>query len=115
VRELLIHVSGSAPETLTAALRSAKNAAHAFTGEHVPIHVVVQGPLVRHLTANSPGADDVTATLGPNLHVHVHACQNSMNSANVTGTDLLPGVTTVPSAVAYLAEKKWDGAAYVTL
>jgi intracellular sulfur oxidation DsrE/DsrF family protein len=113
VRELLIHVSGSATETLTAALRSAKNAAHTLTDDDVFIHVVVQGPLVRHLTADATGADDVTATLGPNLHVY--ACQNSMNSANVTGTDLLPGVTTVPSAVAYLAEKQWDGAAYVTL
>jgi hypothetical protein len=113
MRELLIHASGSAPETLTAALRSARNAAHAFAGETVSIRVVVQGPLVRHLTANSPGADDITAALGPNLHVH--ACENSMHSANVTGGDLLPGVSTVPSAVAYLAQKQWDGAAYVTL
>ncbi len=113
MRELLIHASGSAPEILTAALRSARNAAHAFTDENVSIHVVVQGPLVRHLTADSPGAVDVTATLGPNLQVH--ACENSMKSANVTGGDLLPGVNTVPSAVAYLAQRQWDGAAYVTL
>jgi intracellular sulfur oxidation DsrE/DsrF family protein len=110
MRELLIHASGSAPETLTAALRSAR---HAFAGETVSIHVVVQGPLVRHLTADSPGAENVSASLGPN--VQVQACRNSMSSANVTSGDLLPGVSTVPSAVAYLAQKQWDGAAYVAL
>ena len=113
MKHLLIHAHGNTAELLAAALRSARNTSAAL-GPDAEIHVVAQGPLVRLLIGGSPLSADVAETL-ENANIHVHACENSMNGAGVTTTELLQKVRTVPSAVAYLAERQWDGWAYVTI
>ncbi|CAN5279801.1 hypothetical protein BH09ACT2_BH09ACT2_18460 [soil metagenome] len=112
-RQLLIHVLGDTPDVVAAALRSARNAA-AELGSDDSVQVVVQGPAVRALAADSALADAVTDSLR-DPRVVIHACQNSLRSADLTPSDLRPGVQTVPSAVAHLAERQWLGAAYVRI
>lgn len=113
MRGLLIHSRGDEPALLAASLRSAANAGNAVDPGAV-IHVVVQGPLVRFLVHGSPLANQVQETLRTPEYA-ILACENSMHSADVTATDLLAGVGTVPSAVAYLAEQQWSGWAYVAI
>ena len=113
MKHLLIHAHGNTAELLAAALRSARNTSTALAST-AEIHIVAQGPLVRLLTGGSPLSTDVAETL-ENANIHVHACENSMNGAGVTRTELLQKVCTVPSAVAYLAERQWEGWAYISI
>lgn len=113
MKNLLIHAYGSAPDLIRAALRSATNADHAFDHTAI-IHVVAQGPLVAHLRASSDMAVQIAAALN-NPQIRVHACGNSMVSADMDSGDLIPAVGVVPSAVAFLAQMQWEGSAYVAL
>lgn len=111
--QLLIHAFGDTPAIVSAALRSARNAA-AELGSEVSIQVVVQGPAVRELAGDSILSEEIGDAL-LDQHVVILACQNSLHSAGVDSLDLRAGVQTVPSAVAYLAERQWAGSAYVRL
>ena len=108
---LLIHAAGpSEPDTLAGILRSAANARAALK-PGAAIEVVVQGPGVRLLTADSPVNEAITQTR--QLNVVILACANSMRSAGLEAEDLSAGICTVPAAVAHLAERQWQGWAYV--
>nr|WP_254679017.1 hypothetical protein [Arthrobacter sp. 24S4-2] len=43
------------------------------------------------------------------------ACGNSLRSVELTPGQLLPGVGSVPAAVARLATRQWEGWAYIRL
>lgn len=111
-RLLLIHAYGDEnSEALSTALRVARNSTERL-GPHVAIQIVVQGPAVKLLTAGTIYEDDL-ATVKNHPAIRILACENSMASAAVERGQLLPAIGTVPSAVAHLAERQWDGAAYV--
>ncbi|MCO4276031.1 DsrE family protein [Pseudarthrobacter sp. HLT3-5] len=108
---LLIHAAGPLePDTLAGILRSSANARAALE-PGAAIEVVVQGPGVRLLTADSPVSETITHTR--QLDVEVLACANSMRSAGLETEDLTAGISTFPAAVAHLAERQWQGWAYV--
>ena len=90
-RGVLIRAHGEDAYGLITALRVARQAAL----EPEPgarFDVVVQGPLVRLLTAGSAAADDVVATTISSL-VTVTVCRNSMQRAGITDDQLLAGTT----------------------
>jgi intracellular sulfur oxidation DsrE/DsrF family protein len=110
---LLIHAAGPLePETLAGVLRSSANARAALE-PGASIEVVVQGPGVRLLTADSLVSEAITHTR--QLDVEILACANSMRSAGLDAEDFAAGVGTVPAAVAHLAGRQWQGWAYVRL
>jgi uncharacterized protein len=112
VRGLLIHAYGTEnSEALSAALRAAR-ASREGLGPEVKIQIIVQGPAVRLVTVGSSYAEEIASTSKASS-IGVYACQNSMKSAVVNEADLLPQSGSVPSAVAYLAQKQWNGWAYV--
>ena len=108
---LVIHVHGAQPGTLTAGLRTARNAHTALPD--TPIEVVVQGGAVAELTT----AERATAiTAAHRDHgIEVLACANSLRAVGIAAQDLTAGVTTVPAAVTHLAQRQWAGWAYVRL
>ncbi len=109
---LLIHHFGAADEEhLAPAFRSAQNAVLAMP--EAAIEVVVQGPAVALLANGSAMAEDVGAAIRDGIAVV--GCGNSMRSAIVDSSDLLPGVVSVPAAVAHLAQRQWQTWAYVRL
>lgn len=110
VRHVLIHANGEEASSLATALRVARQAAHELD-PGTRFHIVVQGALVRRLTVGSEFASDLDTTVSDT--VRVAACRNSMDRAGVGEADLLPGVGTVPSAGAYLAQGQWEGWAYL--
>lgn len=108
---LLIHAAGPLePNTLAGVLRSSANA-RAALNPGAAIEAVVQGPGVHLLTADSPISEAIIHT--QQLDVEILACANSMNSASLEAEDLTAGIGTVPAAVAHLAERQWQGWAYV--
>lgn len=112
-RGLLIHSVGPLEqEALAGILRSAANARAALKSG-AAIEVVVQGSGVRLLTAESPVSEVISHAR--QLEVEVLACGNSMRSVGLEAENFAPGVGTVPAAVAHLAERQWQGWAYVRL
>jgi intracellular sulfur oxidation DsrE/DsrF family protein len=93
-------------------LRSAANARAALRSG-AAIEVVVQSPGVRLLTADSPVSEVISHAR--QLGVEVLACANSVRSVGLEAEDFAAGVGTVPAAVADLAERPWQGWAYVRL
>lgn len=110
---LVIHSAGPLEaDNLAGILRSAANA-RAALGQGAGIEVVVQGPGVTLLAANSPAAETI-ASVGE-LQVGILACGNSMRSAGMDNKDLAPGVGAVPAAIAHLTQRQWGGWAYARL
>ncbi|MBW4031201.1 MAG: hypothetical protein HIU88_00880 [Acidobacteria bacterium] len=110
-KHLLIHAYGETSETLSVALRAARNAANEF-GPEVGIHIVVQGPAVEHLTTQSGFAHEIRETVASDS-IEVAACSNSLGAVGIDTSQLADAVGSVPSAVAYIAQKQWEGWAYV--
>ncbi|WP_206477454.1 DsrE family protein [Microbacterium sp. KRD172] len=110
-KHLLIHAYGADPEVLSTAFRVARNSAREL-GSGVGIHIVVQGPAVEQLTAGSSYADEI-AEVATSRAIEVTACSNSMATIGVDKSELHKSVGSVPSAVAYVAQKQWEGWAYV--
>lgn len=109
---LLVHAFGAVnDEHLLSVFRSAQNAEIAMPDK--TIEVVIQGPAVSLLAQGSPLARTVGKVL--ERGVVVAGCGNSMKSAGMEQASLLPGVVSVPAAVAHLARRQWDGWAYVRL
>lgn len=111
-RKLLLHVLGPGLDSMEGPLRVAQNARTAL-GPDVVVEIVVQGALVRLLGRDATGSAEITDLLDKGDAFKVLACANSMASVQMTEKDLLGGVGIVPSAVAYLAQEQFDGAAYV--
>ncbi|WP_427017399.1 DsrE family protein [Pseudarthrobacter sp. P1] len=108
---LLIHAAGPLePDTLAGIPRSTANARAALK-PGAAIEVVVQGPGVRLLASDSPASEAITHVR--QLDVEILACANSLRSAGLEAEDLTTGIDTVPAAVAHLAERQWQGWAYV--
>lgn len=110
-RGLLVHCAGPADSAgIAAALRSAGNAVVALS-PGAPIEVVIQGPGVGLLAASSTLGEPISEALGQGIRVL--ACGNSLRSVELTPGQLLPGVGSVPAAIAHLATRQWEGWAYV--
>ncbi|MDP9988389.1 DsrE family protein [Arthrobacter sp. KFRI-F3372] len=110
---LLIHAAGQIDEdALLAVLRSAANAVAALPPNKT-VEVLIQGPGVKLLVADSSthAAVDEFLRAGTRLL----ACTNSLRSANVEPDMLTAGVGTVPAAITHLAIRQWDGWAYARL
>ena len=112
-RGLVAHSAGPLPDgALAGVLRSSQNAVAAL-GPKVPVEAVIQGPGVARLAQGSGTGDAISGAVASG--VRVLACGNSLRSAGLSVEDLLPGIEIVPAAIAHLAERQWDGWAYVRL
>lgn len=112
-RGLVIHSAGPVDDgTLAGVLRSSQNALAAL-GPKVRVEAVIQGPGVALLAAGSGSGDTIFGAVASGVRVLV--CGNSLRSAGVPAEGLLPGVEIVPAAIAHLAERQWDGWAYIRL
>ncbi|GAC1493878.1 MAG: hypothetical protein NVS2B15_14830 [Pseudarthrobacter sp.] len=112
-RGLLVHSAGPAgSDGLAGVLRSAANAVAALA-PGVPVEVVVQGPGVAMLATGSTLGEPISEALGRGIRIL--ACGNSLRSVELSPGQLLPGVGSVPAAIAHLAARQWEGWAYVRL
>nr|WP_240690176.1 hypothetical protein [Arthrobacter sp. PAMC25564] len=63
-------------------------------------------------TASTLG-ESISEALGQGIRIL--ACGNSLRSVGRTPGELLPGVDSVPAAIAHLAARQWEGRAYIRL
>lgn len=112
-RGLVAHAAGPLPDgALAGVLRSSQNAVAAL-GPAVPVEAVIQGPGVALLAEGSGSSDAISSAVASGVRVLV--CGNSLRSAGVPAESLLPDVDVVPAAIAHLAQRQWDGWAYIRL
>lgn len=105
-----MHLAGPGSDPfpdLPMAMRVARNALAELPD--VDVDIVVQGPSVSQLIA---GADRVDLTA---RGVTVYACGNSLRSAGLESANLQPNIEVVPAAVSYIAQRQFQGAAYIRL
>ena len=108
---LVIHASSGEPEALRTALRYATNFLTAADRTR-RVDVVVNGAALDLLLADSDLRMQVSDLHAGGLVVF-SACANTMAARGVTATDLHPASEVVPAAVLHLAQRQWDGWAYL--
>ncbi|MBO1766710.1 DsrE family protein [Allobranchiibius sp. GilTou38] len=98
--------------TLAAGLLSATNIRREL-GQETVIEIAVQGAAVRQLCGDS----DLNSAIKKALQdgCVIAACGNSLRAQAIDPQLLIDGINVVPSAVAYVAQRQWRGAAYVRL
>jgi len=108
----VIQVSDNDPQKWTLALNNARNVQDDLGGpEATALEIVVYGPGIGMLKADSPVAKRITEALGRG--VAVVACENTMRTQKLTRADMLPDIGYVPAGVVELMKRQRDGWAYL--
>ncbi len=110
-RGVVLHAHGERGVVLTA-LRATRNVRAELAD--VPLEMVVQGGEVGDVVTE----DDVTAKVLraiSEVRADVALCHNSLVSLGLGDAHVPTGVLVVPAAVAHLAQRQWQGGAYVRL
>jgi intracellular sulfur oxidation DsrE/DsrF family protein len=76
-----------------------------------PVELVVHGPGLGAALTGAPHAGRIRELLGRGATVV--ACANTMRERTVSADQLIDGVHVVPSGVAELVRRQWQGWAYV--
>lgn len=93
------------------ALNNVRNVQTELPDDVPELEVVVYGPGIGMLKADSPVAARVAETLKHG--VKVVACENTMRNLKLVYADMLPNIGYVPAGVVELAQKQQQGFAYI--
>jgi intracellular sulfur oxidation DsrE/DsrF family protein len=107
---VVIHVPAAGNHD--AILRNIVNLRAAVVGD-VRVEVVVHGAGIDLALAQGPAAAAVTEMIASGVVLSV--CRNTMTSKNLDAADVVYGADTVASGVATVAQRQWEGCAYVRL
>ncbi|MFP5406935.1 MAG: DsrE family protein [Gammaproteobacteria bacterium] len=108
---VVVQVSDNDPGKWGLALNNARNIQVELQADTVEIEIVVYGPGISMLEAESPLAQRISAALESG--VKIVACENTMRSRHLTHADMLPDIGYVPSGVVELIRKQQQGYAYI--
>ena len=93
------------------ALNNARNMQDDLNAEAIDLEIVVYGPGIGMLKADSPVAKRVADAL--KAGVQVVACENTMRNQKVGRADMLPGIGYVDAGVVEIMKKQQQGWAYI--
>lgn len=109
--KVVFQVSDADPQKWNLALNNAKNVADELGDDAVDIEIVVYGPGIGMLKADSPVAKRIADTLKKGTKVV--ACENTMKGQKLVYADMLPAIGYVPAGVVELMKKQREGYAYI--
>ena len=109
-QRLLIQISDENPKVWGLALANARNVHHDVGPDKVQIEIVVYGPAIRMLEAESDWRDRVTQVLDEGIRVI--ACENTMATMGLKRDDMLGGVDFVKTGLAHVMKRELEGWAY---
>jgi intracellular sulfur oxidation DsrE/DsrF family protein len=109
-QRLLIQISDENPKVWGLALANARNVRHDLGPDKVQIEIVVYGPAIRMLEAESDWRDRVTQVLDEGIRVI--ACENTMATLGLKRDDMLGGVDFVKTGLAHVMRRELEGWAY---
>lgn len=108
---VVLQVSDNDEGKWNLALNNARNLQSAFGKDKVDIEIVVYGPGIGMLKAESTVGNRI-ADAGAN-GVKVVACENTMKAQKLTRADMLNGIGYVPGGVVEIMERQKQGWAYI--
>ena len=104
--KVILQVSDADPAKWNLALNNAKNVQQDYDAAKIDVEIVVYGPGIGMLKADSAAAKRVEEAR--NAGVNIVACQNTMKANKLTEADMLPNTSYVPSGVVELIKKQRD-------
>ena len=111
LQKAVIQVSDNDPQKWNLALNNARNVLDELGGETVRLEIVVYGPGIGMLKADSPVAKRVADALRSG--VKVVACENTMRAQKLSVPDMLPDIGYVGAGVVELMKRQQQGWAYI--
>ena len=109
--KLVFQVSDDNPRTWNLALNNVRNVQSVLGKDKVVAEIVVYGPGIGMLKADSKVESRVSAAL--NDGVKVVACENTMTAQKLTRDDMMMGIDFVPAGVVEIAQRQKEGYAYI--
>ena len=107
----LIQVSDNDAQKWNLALNNARNMQDDLNADAIDLEIVVYGPGIGMLKADSAVAKRVADAL--KAGVQVIACENTMRNQKLARTDMLPGIGYVDAGVVEIMKKQQQGWAYI--
>ena len=108
---VVMQVSDSDPGKWNLALNNARNLQSDLGASNVEIEIVVYGPGIGMLKAESVVGNRIGEALASG--VKVAACENTMHGQKLTKDDMLNGIGYVQAGVVEIMRKQQEGWAYV--
>jgi uncharacterized protein len=109
-QRLLIQISDENPKVWGLALANARNVRRDLGPGKVELEIVVYGPAIHMLEAESEWRDRVTQVLDEGIRVI--ACENTMTTLGLKRDDMLGGVDFVKTGLAHVMQRQLEGWAY---
>ena len=109
--QAVFQVSDADPQKWNLTLNNIKNAIEELGAEKVDLEIVVYGPGIGMLKADSPVGARIAQTL--KLGVKVAACENTMKGQNLVHANMLPEIGYVAAGVVELIIKQQEGYSYI--
>jgi len=109
--KVVVQVSEADPAKWNLALNNVKNVQQAYGADKVDVEIVVYGPGIGMLKADSIVAnriEDAKAT-----KVAIVACENTMKANKLTKDDMLPNTSYVTAGAVEIMKKQKEGYAYL--
>lgn len=107
--KVMLQVSDNDEAKWNLALNNAKNLQAAFGKDNVEIEIVVFGPGIGMLKAESTVGNRIQDAGG----VKLIACENTMKAQKLQRDDMLDGIAYVPAGVAEITTRQKQGWAYI--
>lgn len=108
---VVFQISDNDPQKWNLALNNAKNVADGLGADQTAMEIVVYGPGISMLKAESPVAQRIAKALKDGIAVV--ACENTMKAQKLGHGDMLPDIGYVPAGVVELMTKQSEGWAYI--
>lgn len=108
---LLMQVSDADPGKWNLALNNARNVQQHLGKGNVDVEIVVYGPGIHMLKADSKVEPRVTAALADG--VRVVACETTMKAMKISRADLMPSIDYVPGGLIEIMDRQREGWYYV--
>ncbi len=108
---VILHVTNKDPLMWNQALNNAGNYQQAMGKDKVLVEIVVNGPAIKMLQAESEVEPRVTAALTNG--VKIVACELTMKGAKLTRNDMIPGIGYVPGGIVEVVDRQREGWAYI--
>lgn len=109
--KVIFQVSEADPKTWNLALNNMSNVQEALGKDKVDVELVVYGPGIGMLKAESTAGNRVNDAIKNG--VTIVACENTMHNMKLTKDDMLSSISYVPGGVIELMQKQKEGYAYI--
>lgn len=109
--KVVMQVSDADTGKWNLALNNAKNVQQSYGADKIEVEIVVYGPGIGMLKADSAVGSRIEEAKAAG--VKVVACENTMKANKLTKADMLPDTSYVPSGVVELIQKERAGYAYI--